>query len=122
MRKLRALITLVAGLAAVATLTTPAVHADAAGLTNAPESTYFSTVSIDPGATVGAPAIGDNKEHGDLWPSCWSNDDNVYGAYGDGLGFGDTWHDIGAARISGMETRPPSISAALRITSGLAFP
>jgi hypothetical protein len=101
-RHLRSLITLVAGLAAVATLTTPAVHADTAALTNAPESTYFSTVSVDPGATVGAPAIGDNKEHGDLWPSCWSDDDNVYGAYGDGQGFGDTWHDIGVARISGM--------------------
>ncbi|MEU6090030.1 hypothetical protein ABZ865_25105 [Streptomyces sp. NPDC047085] len=114
MRISRSLITLAAGLAAVTMLTTPAVHADAdtatatatAGATvtataNAPESSYFSTVDIAPGATIGAPAIGDNREHGDLWPSCWSNDDNVYAAYGDGLGFGDTWNDVGVARISG---------------------
>ncbi|WP_328500606.1 DUF4185 domain-containing protein [Streptomyces sp. NBC_00457] len=107
MRTSRTLITLAAGLAAVTTLTAPAVRADtepagSAALANAPESTYFSTVAVDPGATVGAPAIGDNKEHGDLWPSCWSNDDHLYTAYGDGVGFGTTWRDIGVARISGM--------------------
>ncbi|MFJ6912425.1 hypothetical protein ACIQUX_00535 [Streptomyces sp. NPDC101133] len=111
-RKRRLLITLVAGLAAVTASTIPAVQADTgtpsaraaatSTLANAQESTYFSTVRIDPGATVGAPAVGDNKEHGDLWPSCWSDDDHVYAAYGDGVGFGDTWQDIGVARISGM--------------------
>ncbi|GAA3191535.1 hypothetical protein GCM10010451_46770 [Streptomyces virens] len=111
MRTSRVLITLVAGLAAVTTLSAPAapaVPADGrpapsrAALANPEQSTFFSTAAVDPGATVGAPAIGDNKEHGDLWPSCWSDDDHVYTAYGDGVGFGDTWHDIGVARISGM--------------------
>ncbi|MEV0828955.1 hypothetical protein [Nonomuraea rubra] len=66
-----------------------------------PPSTYFSTVQLDPGATVGAPAAGDNRNHGDLWPNCWSDDDHVYTAYGDGIGFAGTFSDIGVARISG---------------------
>ncbi|WP_262702510.1 MULTISPECIES: DUF4185 domain-containing protein [Streptomyces] len=127
MRRSRLLITLAAGLAVVTMVTVPAVQADTTGTrhteresaaaataaeaANAPESDYFSTVDIAPGATIGAPAIGDNKEHGDLWPSCWSNDDNVYAAYGDGVGFGDTWQDIGVARISGS---PGNLAGAQR--------
>jgi hypothetical protein len=68
-----------------------------------PDSTFFSTVDIDNGATVGAPAVGDDDNHGDLWPNCWSDDDQVYGAYGDGDGFGGdaNYSDIGVAQISG---------------------
>jgi hypothetical protein len=66
-----------------------------------PASTHFSTVDIGSHATVGAPSAGDNKNHGDLWPNCWSNDDNVYTAYGDGIGFGNDMSDIGVAKISG---------------------
>jgi hypothetical protein len=66
-----------------------------------PASDFFSTVDVASHATVGAPAQGDNVNHGDLWPSCWGGDDNVYTAYGDGVGFDDTFHDIGVARISG---------------------
>lgn len=72
-----------------------------------PYSNFFSTVDVSPSATVGAPAIGDGANHGDLWPNCWSNDDNVYTAYGDGIGFGSVGSDIGTARISGM---PGSLS------------
>ncbi|MFC8391697.1 FG-GAP-like repeat-containing protein [Streptomyces sp. NPDC057238] len=67
-----------------------------------PASDFFSTVAVDPAATVGAPAAGDNRDHGDLWPNCWSDDDNVYAAYGDGTGFGSDFSDIGVAKISGM--------------------
>ncbi len=66
------------------------------------KSDFFSTVDIDPAATVGAPAVGDNANHGDLWPNCWGEDDHVYTAYGDGVGFGGSYSDIGVARISGM--------------------
>lgn len=38
---------------------------------------------------------------GDLWPSCWSDDDNLYTANGDGMGFGDTFSDIVVNRITG---------------------
>ncbi|GAA3850825.1 DUF4185 domain-containing protein [Streptomyces sedi] len=68
---------------------------------NAPVGDFFSTVDIDPAATVGAPSVGDNVNHGDLWPNCWADDDHVYTAYGDGVGFGDVYSDIGVARITG---------------------
>ncbi|WP_263171554.1 DUF4185 domain-containing protein [Streptomyces sp. SCSIO ZS0520] len=67
-----------------------------------PVGDFFATVDVAPGATVGAPAVGDNVNHGDLWPNCWSDDDHVYTAYGDGVGFGAPMSDIGVARIEGM--------------------
>ncbi|MGH3730429.1 MAG: hypothetical protein ACRDTU_17000 [Micromonosporaceae bacterium] len=66
-----------------------------------PASTFFATTRIDSGATVGAPAVGDNQNHGDLWPNCWSDDNHVYTAYGDGVGFAGAYSDIGVARIEG---------------------
>ncbi|RVX41602.1 VCBS repeat protein [Nonomuraea polychroma] len=95
-----------AGLAAVlvaaAMTVTGAAPETAGAATSPPPSTFFSTVQVDSAATVGAPAVGDNRNHGDLWPNCWSDDDNVYTAYGDGIGFANTYSDIGVARISGM--------------------
>lgn len=38
---------------------------------------------------------------GDLWPSCWSDDDALYAANGDGAGFGDTFFDIAVNRLTG---------------------
>lgn len=38
---------------------------------------------------------------GDLWPSCWSDDDALYAANGDGAGFGSTTSDIVMNRITG---------------------
>lgn len=38
---------------------------------------------------------------GDLWPSCWSDDDALYSANGDGSGFGSTMSDIVMNRITG---------------------
>lgn len=38
---------------------------------------------------------------GDLWPSCWSDDDALYAANGDGAGFGDEASDIVVDRITG---------------------
>ncbi len=45
---------------------------------------------------------------GDLWPSCWSNDDNLYAANGDGTAFTGASHryDMAVSAISGM---PPSL-------------
>ncbi|MCW3842473.1 FG-GAP-like repeat-containing protein, partial [Micromonospora yasonensis] len=61
-----------------------------------PTSSFFSTVDIEQHATT--QANGD----GDLWANCWSDDDNVYAAHGDGKGFGATFADIGVNRISGV--------------------
>lgn len=38
---------------------------------------------------------------GDLWPSCWSDDDALYAANGDGAGFGSEVSDIVMNRIDG---------------------
>lgn len=45
---------------------------------------------------------------GDLWPSCWADDDNLYTANGDGSAFRDTRErpDMQVSRISGM---PPGL-------------
>ncbi|WP_345962023.1 FG-GAP-like repeat-containing protein [Streptomyces sp. BRB040] len=80
----------------------PAVRASALAAGSPPPGDFFSTVAVDPAASVGAPAAGDNKNHGDLWPNCWADDDSVYTAYGDGVGFGDVYSDIGVAKVSGM--------------------
>ncbi|MGC4941929.1 hypothetical protein [Kribbella sp. DT2] len=104
----------VLALAAVLLLSTLSAPAPAAVTASPPESTFFSTVQVDAGATVGAPAIGDDRDHGDLWPNCWSDDDQVYAAYGDGIGFGTTGSDIGVTRISGL---PGSLSGA-QLASG----
>lgn len=68
-----------------------------------PQSTYFSTLKVKDYADVGAPTVGDGQNHGDLWPNCWADDDHIYAAYGDGIGFEDQdyYSDIGVARISG---------------------
>jgi len=39
--------------------------------------------------------------NGDLWPSCWAEDDNLYAANGDGKGFGKVYTDMAVSRISG---------------------
>ncbi len=60
---------------------------------------------ISPGATLSATvadavtAVG--VSDGDLWPSCWSDDDALYAANGDGSGFGSTTSDIVMNRITG---------------------
>lgn len=57
------------------------------------------------GATLSARVAATNSvvgvSDGDLWPSCWSDDGNLYAANGDGSGFGTTTSDIVMNRISG---------------------
>src|SRR3954470_3984714 len=60
-----------------------------------PETTAFSTTFVEehPTATTAS--------DGDLWPSCWSNDDAIYAANGDGNGFGTVSGDTVVNRITG---------------------
>ncbi len=48
-----------------------------------PASTFFVTMFTDYSSTV------TTNSTGDLWPTCWADDDYVYTANGDGQGFGD---------------------------------
>jgi hypothetical protein len=60
-----------------------------------PESNFFSTVAEERFSTY------QMTGNGDLWPSCWANDDNLYAANGDGTGFGKFYTDMAVSRISG---------------------
>lgn len=60
----------------------------------------FSTVEIDDGTSL--PQIG----HGDLWPSCWGDDDLLYVSAGDGRGFGFVTQDIIVGAIEGTPGQP----------------
>ena len=60
-----------------------------------PESKFFSTYAEERFSTYQL------KGNGDLWPSCWADDDNLYAANGDGTGFGTTYSDMLVSRIIG---------------------
>ena len=74
----------------------------------APQSTFFSTAQEESYSTY---TMAGN---GDLWPSCWSNDGNLYTSNGDGTGFGSVNTDLVVSRISGT---PPNLSGTTLATN-----
>lgn len=71
----------------------------------AEEHPYFSSVSIEEIDSVKL------DSEGDLWASCWSDDDNVYSSNGDGSAFGWIVADVAVSRIEG---RPDDDNQPLR--------
>ena len=67
-----------------------------------PESKLFSTVGEEAYSTYQMTA-----GNGDLWPSCWADDGNLYAANGDGTNFGSTFYPMAIGQIAGM---PPNLS------------
>ena len=67
-----------------------------------PQSTFFSTAAEEAYSTYQVPGSGD------LWPTCWADDDNVYTASGDGTAFygGNATHALAVSRLAGM---PPNL-------------
>ena len=61
-----------------------------------PESKFFSTIAEERFSTY------QMTGNGDLWPSCWADDDNLYASNGDGKGFGKVYTDMAVSRISGV--------------------
>lgn len=61
------------------------------------ESTFFSTVSVEPASS------SRTMSDGDLWPVVWSDDDVLYTANGDGKGFDllAEWSDIVVNKLTG---------------------
>jgi hypothetical protein len=59
------------------------------------ESHFFSTIAEERFSSY------QMKGNGDLWPSCWAGDDNLYAADGDGKGFGKVYTDMAVSRITG---------------------
>jgi hypothetical protein len=76
---------------------------------------FFASVALEDGTSK--PQLG----HGDLWPNCWSNDDILYVAAGDGQGFGILPADVLVAAITGRPGdagyRGMQLSAADRVSS-----
>lgn len=60
-----------------------------------PASNFFSTAAEEAYPTY---QINGN---GDLWPSCWADDGNLYAANGDGSNFGATFYPMAVGSISG---------------------
>jgi hypothetical protein len=60
------------------------------------ESTFFSTVTIEESSSY------NTASDGDLWPTAWSDDDNLYTVNGDGKGFdlNAPWSDIVVNQIT----------------------
>jgi len=78
-----------------------------------PLSTFFATAAEESYSTY--QMHGD----GDLWPSCWSSDGNLYGANGDGAAFNPFQGyglrpDMAVSRISG---RPPNLTGTTLATN-----
>lgn len=78
------------------------VLARAARSQTPPETTFFSTAAEEAYSTL--QVTGGN---GDLWPSCWADDNNLYAASGDGNAFGGPGSDMLVSKISGT---PPTLS------------
>ncbi len=79
-----------------------ALHAQA----SPPPSSWVGTAFVESAHSASS------ASDGDLWPSCWSDDGNLYAANGDGKGFGSVVSDIVVSRIQGA---PPNLTG-----SGLA--
>jgi hypothetical protein len=84
-----------------------------------PETTFFSTSAEEAYSTLQIPG-GD----GDLWPSCWADDDNLYTASGDGSAFfkSNISHDMSVSRISGALTQLSGTSLAKSVGTNWSGP
>jgi hypothetical protein len=53
-----------------------------------------------------------SRQVGDLWPTCWSNDGNLYAANGDGVAFsgGTTVFDMAVSQITGTPNGSPGLA------------
>ncbi len=80
---------------------------------------FFATTVEEEIATV---TLAGQSE-GDLWPSCWSDDDNLYAANGDGRAFDVATnptvnaYDVAVSRISGSPDAPATLGGVTRATS-----
>lgn len=72
------------------------------------DSAFFATVSVEERATIAT------ASDGDLWASCWADDDLLYSANGDGSGFtlASPSADIAVSRISGSPGRLSGVTLA----------
>jgi hypothetical protein len=67
-----------------------------------PQSTSFATLSEESYSTYQMSA-----GNGDLWPSCWADNGNLYTANGDGNNFSSTFYSMAIGEVTGT---PPNLS------------
>ncbi len=79
----------------------------------APRSIFFSTVGEESYSTY--QVAGD----GDLWPSCWADDGNLYTANGDGTAFagGSNRFDMAVSKVTGTPTNLSGLTLATNVGS-----
>lgn len=80
-------------------------------LVSPPVSTWAGTALVESAHSASS------ASDGDLWPSCWSDDGNLYSANGDGKGFGSVVSDIVVSRLTGT---PPNLTG-VGLASGNAL-
>ncbi len=71
-------------------------QAQATSASTPPQSTFFSTVAEESYSTLQL-----SSSNGDLWPSCWADDGNLYAANGDGKGFSSSFYHMAINKIVG---------------------
>lgn len=87
------------------------------GAPASPAAPFFGTAYVEDRATFDIPSDGD------LWPSCWSDDDALYTANGDGKAFGGTFVDIAMSRVTGSPfASPPNLKGTTLATAGALGP
>jgi len=82
--------------------------------TSVTNGSFFANAWIEEATSFGT------FSDGDLWPSCWSDDDNLYAANGDGRGFNFlslNYFDIVVNRISG--SLPHLVGQALAVADAV---
>lgn len=78
--------------------------------------TFFSTADIAYSSILNIDA-----SDGDLWPTAWADDGNLYGANGDGLGFSTDQADFADITVSRISGTPETGITGVRLTGGAAL-
>lgn len=76
---------------------------------------FFSTADVAYSSTLNFAA-----SDGDLWPTAWADDGNLYGANGDGLGFSTNQSDFADIVVSRISGTPETGITGMRLTGGAA--
>lgn len=78
-----------------------------------PKSKFFSTSFVAYSATLNI-----DQSNGDLWPSTWADDDHLYAANGDGLGFSTDQSDFADCTVSRISGTPETGLRGMRLAAG----
>lgn len=78
-----------------------------------PPSTFFSTNLLAYSSTLNL-----DQSDGDLWPTTWADDDNIYTANGDGRGFSSNQADFADCVVNRISGTPETGLSGVRLAGG----